>query len=115
MRTIATISITLPLLFIHSAVYAQRPIGFCDGCWCIPEAGDACPSKSMPIIDFSDEWLYNLRTMEFLNLLEMDASCDIYNDTEGCDTTPPLEEGDACVAEIPSFQRVMQTELEDLF
>ena len=78
-------------------VNATIDVPFCDGCWCVPDDGETCPSYLMPTVDFPEDWIKNLRRMTHENPLSL--NCDVYND-DGCDTIPPLEVGGACVAEI---------------
>ena len=75
---------------------ANHSIAYCDGCFCIPEPGQACPVHEMPQIEFSASWMQNLRTMVPANPINI--SCNPYTD-QACTTEPPLEQGGACVIE----------------
>lgn len=83
--------------FLPLALGGTEDIAYCDGCWCIPEAGESCPADYVPQIDFTDEFLSNLQNFALENPMQL--SCDPYQE-ENCDTQPPLEDGAACVAEI---------------
>jgi hypothetical protein len=81
---------------LRSVASNSEDIGYCDGCWCIPEPGDDCPVDEMPPIDFPATFLDNLRTIPLTNPITLD--CDPYVD-ENCNMVPPLEKGGACVVE----------------
>ena len=91
-------SIFLSLAFLWSPIDCSiEDIAYCDECFCIPAEGESCPTDRMPQIEFSEEMIENLITMQLEN--PMTLTCDPYKD-DGCDTDPPLEDGGVCVAEI---------------
>jgi hypothetical protein len=84
-------------LLLSSTQAAIEDVAFCGDCYCAPESGEECPMDSMPQVAFSDDLLTTLKTITFENPISL--SCNPFTD-EGCVTEPPLEQGEACVAEI---------------
>jgi len=79
---------------------SDAPYGECKGCFCIPE-GDIsdpsnCPSTT-PKTDYAD-LVPILKSFQWKNPFSLE--CDPYDEEIPCDTTPPLEEGGACVVEF---------------
>jgi hypothetical protein len=87
----------LSSLVSRAKTAGPEDIAYCDGCWCIPESGEVCPTDSMPPIEWTEDLLDNLRTISYENPMKL--TCNPYMDNS-CETQPPLEEGGACVAEI---------------
>lgn len=92
---LAQLAVILPLS-VGQSVLDQ--IGFCGDCYCVPSVGETCPGmESMPQVEFSQEYLTTLRSLSLDNPFFL--GCNPY-ESEECDTTPPLETGDACVVEV---------------
>jgi hypothetical protein len=81
----------------------DKSYGDCDGCYCIRESGEECPGTS-PRTDWTT-MIPVYRNLTWTNPYSID--CDPYADPDTCDTTPPLEQGGACVVtyETPTTAR----------
>ena len=71
------------------------PYGTCADCFCIPSPGETCPAE-IPPTNF-DALVPELRSVSWSNPYTLD--CDPTQDP-ACDTTPPLQDGGACVVEF---------------
>ena len=72
-------------------------IAYCDGCWCVPQEGESCPIDDMPITEWPDSMIDNLRSMKLENPYSL--SCDPFLEDD-CETEPALEEGGVCAFEV---------------
>ena len=97
LSAIASLTGTISIDNLLVAAEGEDRIAYCDGCWCIPEAGSECPVDDMPPIDFSDELIANLRAIPFSTMFNM--TCDPFTD-DTCSPTPALEQGGACVVKL---------------
>jgi len=68
----------------------------CGDCFCAPESGQECPYDQKPQTDYSD-LIPILREFTWENPTSLD--CDPYF-SETCNTSPPLQQGGACVVDI---------------
>jgi hypothetical protein len=71
--------------------------GSCDGCFCIPDAGEACPVNRTPPTEFGS-LIPVFRSLTWKNPYQP-LECDPFSDSK-CDTTPPLQKGGACVVQV---------------
>ena len=75
--------------------------GYCDGCFCIPDGSQACPTALEPNMDFS-AFVDKLPKFALQNPVTLD--CNPYAaaaNNQTCDLQPePLTEGGACVLEF---------------
>lgn len=85
------------LLMLSSTQAAIEDVGFCGDCHCVPEPGEDCPVDSIPQVKFSTTVLSTLQSIALENPIAL--TCNPFSD-DSCDTDPPLEQGEACVAEI---------------
>lgn len=90
---------------------AQDELGSCGECFCIPSAGETCPSDLEPNMNFTSTQLSNLLEFELQNPVSL--NCNPYDVTTfsdntssssiACDLEPtPLQEGGACVIDLIS-------------
>lgn len=68
----------------------------CGDCFCAPAPGQECPYDLKPETNYS-VLISILRQFTWSNPMSLD--CNPYYD-EACDTSPPLQEGGACVVDI---------------
>lgn len=104
----------IPFSLLVIGLAATVPVGgasledfaSCGDCLCIPE-GEACPTNSMPVYEWSDDHINNLLgvTLE----IPITQPCDPYNNVS-CDTVPPLEVGGVCAYEITASGQTCQGE-----
>jgi len=77
----------------------------CGSCWCVPEdggEGECPPDSEKPATEWPDMTIENMLTMELANpmTLECDPYAPIEEGDDGCQTSPPLVDGNACVYEV---------------
>lgn len=77
-------------------LYEAGNFATCGDCHCIPASGESCPTPT-PDNDFTSM----VPSLKGLTLLDppFELDCDPYT-TEGCDTVPPLQEGEVCAYEL---------------
>jgi hypothetical protein len=95
-RATSLLSLFNALVNILGCDGGNQTFGSCDGCFCIPESGEACPVDRTPPTEFGS-LIPVLRSLTWTNPYQLE--CDPYRD-EGCDTSPPLEVGGACIVHV---------------
>lgn len=75
----------------------EQTFGSCDGCFCIPASGEACPVNRTPPTDFGS-LIPLYRSLTWKNPY-LPLECDPYSDSN-CGTTPPLQIGGACIIQV---------------